>query len=158
MRGCTTLRVWRGADGHCDGGEKRCRDGKRRRGGWLVSAGGVYEVIMEGDTEQQQPSQRNKFSERATLALINIWIYVARVVKNTCRNSLRCALKTSLTADFQRRAVISDQVQHSPGQLNPSLIYHWQKPSQTIITVSFNTHEEDATTSLGELPACSLTR
>lgn len=158
MRGCTTLRVWRGADGHRDGGEKRCRDGKRRRGGWLVSAGGVYEVIMEGDTEQQQPSQRNKFSERATLALINIWIYVAHVVKNTCRNSLRCTLKTSLTADFQRRAVISDQVQHSPGKLNPSLIYHWQKPSQTIITVSFNTHEEDATTSLGELPACSLTR
>lgn len=65
-------------------GEKRDAGMERGggEGGWLASAGGVYEVIMERVTEQQQPSERNKFSERATLALINIWIYVAHVIKH----------------------------------------------------------------------------
>lgn len=52
--------------------------------------------------------------------------------------------------------MIFGQVENGLGQLNPSLIYHWQKPLQAIITVSFNAHEEDIKTKLNGLPTCSL--
>ncbi len=48
------------------------------------------------------------------------------------------------------------RVENGLGQLNPSLIYHQQKPLETIITVSFNTHE-DIKTKLNGLLTCSLT-
>lgn len=53
--------------------------------------------------------------------------------------------------------MIFSQLQDIQGQLNPSLICHWQKPLHTIITtVSFKTEEQDGTVRLCRLWTSTL--
>ena len=134
------------------GREKRYRGGERA-GGRVTGEGGR---ALRGDYGRNhirvQSNHRNKLlpvSQRAMLALVNmpIWKQVTHIVKHTCRNSfMYIHARGSLTAAFQRRVVTLGQVENSLGQPNPSLVYHWQNPLQTIITVSFNPHMEDIKT------------